>query len=95
METKRKNINNLIGYLGLLCFVIAALASSSAENAYKSSGWEGSYGQQTMQHVAQKNQGGKYVGNYSSYEEARQAAVNAGYSKYQYYPSTGECFGYK
>lgn len=79
---------------GILFFVGIALASSSAEKAYKSSGWEGSYGQQTIQHLQQSQKGGKYVGNASSQSEAEQMAKKAGYSYYNYYPSTGEVFGY-
>lgn len=94
MVSKKRNIIGVSSYVGLFCFVILALASASAEKAYQSSGWEGSYGQQTIQHLQQKSQGGTYVGNASSQEEAKQMALRAGYSGYQYYPSTGEVFGY-
>lgn len=94
METKRRIINNISGILGVLFFVVIALASSSAEKAYQSSGWEGSYGQRAAQHVAQKQQGGTYVGVASSQEEAESMARKAGYSAYNFYPSTGQVFGY-
>lgn len=70
-----------------------ALGSSSSKQAYDK--WNGSAGQQTVQHLHQANQGGHYVGNFTSYEAARKAAEDAGYPRCQYYPSTGECFGYK
>lgn len=95
MVSKKRILIDISSYFGLFCFVIMALASASADKAYKSSGWEGSYGQQTVQHYQQKSQGGTYVGNASSEREAKQMALKAGYSRYQYYPSTGECFGYK
>lgn len=94
METKKRIVKLAMGYVGLLIFVGFALASSSAQHAYNSSGWEGSYGQQTMQHLSQSQRGGKYVGNASSEEEAKSMAAKAGYSGYNYYPSTGEVFGY-
>lgn len=78
--------------MGLLGFALAALASSSAKDSY--SNWNGSFGQQAVQHLQQSSQGGKYVGNFSSQEEAKAAAARAGYSGYRYYPSIGECFGY-
>lgn len=56
--------------------------------------WNGSIGQQAAQHVAQHQRGGKYIGNASSQTEARSMATKAGYRYYEYYPSTGECFGY-
>lgn len=95
MASKKRNFVIFASYLGLFCFVLMALASASAEKAYKSSGWDGSYGQQTVQHLHQNSKGGTYVGNASSQEEAKQMALKAGYPYYQYYPSTGECFGYK
>lgn len=95
METKKRIITNISGILGLLFFVIIALASSSAEKAYKSSGWEGSYGQQAVQHLQQSSRGGTYVGNASSQSEAESMAKKAGFPYYNYYPSTGEVFGYK
>lgn len=56
--------------------------------------WSGSPGQQMIQHLDQAQRGGTYVGNASSEAEARNMARNAGYEYYNYYPSTGECFGY-
>ena len=56
--------------------------------------WNGSLGQQTVQHYYQSQNGGKYVGNATSETEAKQKAIDAGYRYYNYYPSTGECFGY-
>lgn len=94
METKKRTIKKIFGLFGLLFFIAIALASASAEQAYKSSGWDGSYGQQTIQHIQQASRGGKYIGNASSNSEAAQMAKNAGYSGYNYYPSTGEVFGY-
>ena len=92
MEKTKRNISNVLGFMGLLGFALAALASSSAKDTYSS--WNGSYGQQAVQHLHQSSQGGTYVGNFSSQEEARAAAARAGFASYQYYPSTGECFGY-
>ena len=56
--------------------------------------WSGSLGQQTVQHYYQYENGGKYVGNATSETEAKQKVLDAGYRYYNYYPSTGECFGY-
>lgn len=80
----------------IIClFVIIALGSSN--NNYPGSsdgGWDGSVGQQAVQHVVQGANGGKYVGNASSEAEAKRMAANKGYSGYNWYPSTGEVFGY-
>ena len=92
MEKTKGTISNIFGVMGLLGFALVALASSSAKESYSS--WDGSYGQQAVQHLHQSSQGGKYIGNFSSHDEAKAAAARAGYSRYQYYPSTGECFGY-
>lgn len=93
MDNKNKNITTLISVVGLCVFIVMALASSSTQKAYDN--WNGSYGQQAVQHYQQKGQGGHYIGNFSSADAAKKAAADAGYSGYQYYPSTGECFGYK
>lgn len=74
-------------------FVLIAIGSSKSSNPSLSS-WDGSIGQQTVQHIIQSSNGGTYVGNFSSEAAAKQAAVKAGYKYYNYYPSTGECFGY-
>ena len=80
----------------IIClFVLIALGSSNSN--YPSSStrpWDGSIGQQTIQHIVQSKNGGKYVGNASSEAEEKRMAANAGYSGSQYYPSTGEVFGY-
>lgn len=93
MGNRKKNATTLVSVIGLCAFIVMALASSSSKKAYDN--WNGSYGQQTVQHVQQHSQGGHYVGNFSSAEAAKKAAADAGYPRYQYYPSTGECFGYK
>lgn len=56
--------------------------------------FSGSPAQQVFQHIAQKQNGGTYVGNANSEAGARSMAQKAGYRYYNYYPSTGECFGY-
>lgn len=94
MEAQKRLLSKLFPYLSLCLFVCIALASSSAQKAYDSTGWDGSYGQQTIQVLHQTSQGGTYVGIADSEEEARQMASKAGFSRYQYYPSTGTCFGY-
>lgn len=75
-------------------FVIIALGSSNSSNPHSSSKWEGSVGQQAAQHFVQGANGGSYVGNASSESEAKRMAAEKGYSAYNYYPSTGEVFGY-
>lgn len=93
MEKKKRVTIELFGYVVLSAFIMVALASSSSQKTLDN--WNGSYGQQTVQHFQQSQQGGKYIGNFSSQQEAKAAAERAGYPGYQYYPSTGECFGYK
>ena len=80
--------------LAVIClFVLIALGSSNSSNPGSSS-WEGSLGQHAVQHVYQSQNGGKYVGNASSEAEAKSMATDKGYSYYNWYPSTGEVFGY-
>lgn len=80
----------------IIClFVIIALGSSN--NNYPGSsdgGWDGSVGQQAVQHVVQGANGGTYIGNASSESEAKRMTGEKGYDAYIYYPSTGEVFGY-
>lgn len=93
MVPKKRALNLIGGYLGICFFVITALASASAQKAHDS--WQGSYGQQAVQHLQQNSQGGTYVGIASSEAEAAQLAIKAGFKYYQYYPSTGACYGYR
>ena len=75
-------------------FVIIAVGSSKSSNPISSSSsWDGSTGQQVLQHVVQASNGGRYVGNASSEAQAKSMAAKAGYSAYNYYPATGEVFG--
>lgn len=73
--------------------MLTAVASESSKSAYKS--WDGSPGQAAVQGYYQTSQGGTYIGVFSSESEARSAAAAKGFSSYQYYPSTGNCFGYE
>lgn len=50
--------------------------------------------QQAAQIYSQSERGGTYVGIAGSQNEAKTMAERAGYSRYQWYPSTGQCFGY-
>lgn len=71
---------------------VTACAVMTSCDAYNS--FSGSPAQQVVQHYAQKQRGGTYVGNASSAAEAKRMVEAAGYKYYNYYPSTGECFGY-
>lgn len=86
---------NTFWQFAIVClFVIIALGSSNSSNPSSSSKWEGSVGQQAVQHFVQDANGGTYVGNASSEAEAKRKAAAKGYSAYNWYPSTGEVFGY-
>lgn len=82
-------LKKIINFVSLVIISCTCLTSCGILGS-----WDGSFGQQVVQHYNQRNQGGTYVGNYSSEGEASRAAVSAGFKYYQYYPSTGECFGY-
>lgn len=86
--------NTFLQFAIVCLFVIIALGSSKSSNPSSSSRWEGSIGQQAVQHYVQGANGGKYVGNASSEAEAKRMAADKGYSGYNWYPSTGEVFGY-
>lgn len=81
--------------LAIIClFVIIALGSSNSSNPSSSGGWDGSDGQKVLQHVVQGANGGTYIGTFDSESAAKQAAIKAGYSYYNYYYATGQCYGY-
>lgn len=87
MKINKQIIRNVFLPLFVAAFAACLLTSCGTT-------WNGSYGQQAVQHYAQSQKGGKYVGNATSDAEARRMAADAGYSGYNYYPSTGEVFGY-
>lgn len=66
--------------------LLASCGSISPENF--------SYVRQAAQTYQQSQSGGTYVGIASTQSEAEAMSKRAGYSRYQWYPSTGQCFGY-
>lgn len=85
--------NTFLQFAIICMFVIIALGSSKSSNP-SSSSWEGSGGQRLLQHAVQGANGGTYVGTFDSESAAKQAAIKAGYSYYNYYYATGQCYGY-
>lgn len=92
MEKKKRNLTKIFGIAILIGYMLVAVASESSKSAYKS--WDGSYGQAAVQGYYQASQGGTYLGVFESESSARAAAAAKGFDSYQYYPSTGNCFGY-
>lgn len=54
-----------------------------------------SHVQSAAQQYSQSQRGGTYVGKASTQAEAKSIAQRAGFPYYQWYPSTGRCYGYK
>ncbi len=92
-----EKFKNFIQLTTVLAFVVMALGSGSSSHTTRSYINEENYReliQKPAQEYVQTSQGGTYVGDAETQQDAYNMAKEAGYSKYQWYPSTGRCYGY-